>query len=657
MTRSTLIAARLLGLPRPYKRGLQACVDFLLVSASVYLAYVLRLESWTPREPAHMAIAAMIAAAVAVATFETMGLYRALIRYVDSAQVMPIAAGLGAGIAALAVTGWILELFVPRTVPLLFALVGTALVGGVRLAAQHLLSVAGSIDAQRVAIYGAGSAGRQLFYALRTARDYAPLFYVDDDPSLQGNRVTGLPIFAPKDLTVLTKRYGITRILLAIPSASATRRRQLIGHMSQLGLPVMTVPSLRDIVNGKLSVSALREVNAGDLLGRVPTPPITELIDADIRGKVVMVTGAGGSIGSELCRLAALHRARVLVLYEISEFALYSIESELAKLAAPDSDLAVYAVLGSVRDYGSLLATLRKYSVQTLYHAAAYKHVPLVEANPFEGLLNNSIGTATTVRAARDAGSVESFVLISTDKAVRPTNIMGASKRLAELICQDAGRHGSKPCFSMVRFGNVLDSSGSVVPLFRSQIKAGGPVTVTHPEITRFFMSIREAAELVIQAGAMRRNGEVFVLDMGTPVRIVDLARSMIVLSGHSVQDETQPDGDIEIRFTGLRPGEKLYEELLIGGGDVTETAHPRIRACRELFLSHSELSAALAELEEAVRMADRVGLENLLKRLPLGYRPSTSTDPSQETDQQHQAQPPDLNGSAPEMMSAPREP
>lgn len=616
---ASAIVTRLLLLPRPVKRRLQAFADFALIALSVYLAYVLRLESWAPREPAHMAIAATVAAAAAVATFEKMGLYRALVRYAGSAQLEPILAGLVSAIVTLAIAGWILELFVPRTVPLLFALVGLTLIGGLRLLLRRMLQRFGSAAARRVAIYGAGSAGRQLALALLSTSDYAPVIFVDDDDSLRGSSVMGLPIFDPSALAELVARYEIDRVLLAVPSAGPKRRREIIARLSKLPVSVLTVPSVKDIVSGRLSVSALREVSPGDLLGRVPIPPSTELIGADIRGRVVMVTGAGGSIGSELCRLAVMNGSRELVLYENSEFALYSIDAELAILNRQRSEpCIIHAVLGSIRDQRKLESAVRDHAVETIYHAAAYKHVPLVEGNPFEGILNNSFGTALVAQVAERL-QVKSFVLVSTDKAVRPTSVMGASKRLAELICQDLGQRSATTCFSMVRFGNVLDSSGSVVPLFRGQIRNGGPVTVTHPEVTRYFMTIREAAELVIQAGAMAKGGEVFVLDMGTPIRIADLARSMILLSGHSVRDDSNPDGDIEIAYTGLRPGEKLYEELVIGT-NVQPTAHPRISASQEAFLSQTELAENLMVLEAIVLTQNRARLDELLHCLPLGY-------------------------------------
>lgn len=621
MSRLHADLARLILLRRPVKRRLLAAADFLLVCVSVYLAYVLRLESWTPRDPSHMVIVAVIAAAAAVAAFEWAGLYRAMVRYIGSPQVGPILTGIAAAIVALAIAGWVFELFVPRTVPFLFTLVAISLIVGLRLLAQRILLAADPRQGLRVAIYGAGAAGRQLSYALLSTREYAPVFFVDDDPSLHRSSVMGLPIFSPASLAELIPAYGIKRILLAVPSASPTRRRELVLALSQLPAQVLTVPSVSAIVSGSASIESLRQVTPADLLGRPAVPPSSQLMDADIRGKAVMVTGAGGTIGSELSRLVLEHDARMLLLYELSEFALYSINSELENAQRRGgSSCSVQAVLGSVRDRDRVRALIEKHGIETIYHAAAYKHVPLVEANAFEGLLNNCLGTAVVAEAANDLG-VGKFVLISTDKAVRPTSVMGASKRLAELVCQDLGVRSSRTCFTMVRFGNVLDSSGSVVPLFRQQIKDGGPVTVTHPEITRYFMTIHEAAELVIQAGAMAKGGEVFVLDMGSPIRIADLARSMILLSGHNVKGDASGTGDIEIRFSGLRPGEKLHEELLIGT-DVVPTMHPRISASKEKLLSRTELSAALAELVSLAADADADRLKTLLCRLPLDYAP-----------------------------------
>ncbi len=618
--RSRELHVRLLRLSRPTKRLFQVLSDFLLLMLALYLAYVLRMETWLPREPAHIAVTGVIAAAVGVATFERTGLYKAVVRYMGMRQLPAVAWGLAAAVAALAFAGWVLGLFVPRSVPPLFVVMALMLIAGSRLMARHFLLQTDEGNRTRVAVYGAGSAGRQVVVALLSGSEYTPTLFVDDNPSLQRSSVLGLPVFDPADLPRLVQDHDIGRVLFAVPSASARRRGEILDRIVTLPVPVLTVPGVNDIVSGRLSITALRHVAVGDLLGRERVLPLPEWMDADLRDKVVMVTGAGGSIGSELCRLALERQPEALVLYELSEFALYQIEAELgaSKLKQGFATL-IHAVLGSVQDEQKLSDVVRSHAVSTLYHAAAYKHVPLVEQNASEGLLNNTFGTDTAARVAVACG-VKTFILISTDKAVRPTNVMGASKRLAELVCQELGHRQSATRFSMVRFGNVLDSSGSVVPLFREQIRAGGPVTVTHPEITRYFMTIREAAELVIQAGAMAKGGEVFVLDMGEPVRIVDLARRMIQLSGYSVRDAAQPDGDIAIEYVGLRPGEKLYEELLIGE-NVSPTAHPRIMACHEMFLDESTLAETLLRLRTACVARQATQIKQLLAELPIQYR------------------------------------
>lgn len=479
---------------------------------------------------------------------------------------------------------------------------------------------------EKVIIFGAGAAGAQLAISLQGADDFVPVAMVDDDPILYGKMVKGLTVYPTSQIESLTKKTGATRILLAIPAAGHRRRRRVLERLSKFPLHVQTVPDIKHIISGKARVDDIRDVDVKDLLGRDPVPPIPELFDACIKGKNVMVTGAGGSIGSELCRqILKLEPAR-LILFELSEAALYAVDQNIRKLACKrHSRCEVVALLGSVHHENRIREVMKTFRIQTVYHAAAYKHVPIVEQNLFEGIHNNVFGAFHTMRAAIDGG-VETFVLVSTDKAVNPTSVMGATKRFAELVLQayNTREHNTRMC--MVRFGNVLESSGSVVPLFREQIRAGGPVTVTHRDIIRYFMTIPEAAQLVIQAGSMARGGDVFVLDMGKPVRIHDLAHRMINLMGLTVREETNPDGDIEIQYIGLRPAEKLYEELLIGA-NVTGTEHPRILRADEEFLSFDALSRLLEELNAASQALDYDKARNILLSAVKEYEPPNGID------------------------------
>jgi FlaA1/EpsC-like NDP-sugar epimerase len=470
-----------------------------------------------------------------------------------------------------------------------------------------------------VLIYGAGESGRQLLTALNHGDQYRAVAFVDDNPGLQRSVINGLQVARPEDMEQLIAAHDITQVLLAIPSASPDRRKEIINSLVGLPVYVRTVPKINELVAGRASVNQIRDVDLDDLLGREPVPPHPELIDRCITGKVVMVTGAGGSIGSELCRQILMSGPRELVLLDNSEYALYNIERELRELidtAGVDADMV--ALLGSVQDERRLESIYRTFDVQTVYHAAAYKHVPIVEYNIAEGVANNVFGTWYAAEAARKAG-VETFVLVSTDKAVRPTNIMGASKRFAEMILQGLAKNGPRTRFCMVRFGNVLGSSGSVVPLFREQIEAGGPVTVTHPEVSRYFMSITEAAQLVLQASAMGTGGDVFVLDMGEPVRIVDLARRMIRLSGYEMNHDTHVGEHIDVEFIGLRPGEKLHEELLLGS-NVAGTGHPMIMRAEEECLPYEQMHAKLMELMHYCDSLDCTGITSVLNDAVSGF-------------------------------------
>ncbi|MDO9536512.1 MAG: nucleoside-diphosphate sugar epimerase/dehydratase, partial [Bacillota bacterium] len=512
-------------------------------------------------------------------------------------------------------------LTMPRSVPLVAGFFAFIWVWASRSIIRAILMRMLGLNLQKkpLLIYGAGSAGRQFVAAAMQAPDYRPIAFLDDSNELVGSTVQGLPVFAGKRAAELVQRYRARDIIIALPSASRARRKEVLDRLAPLPVHVRVLPPLDRMMRGDIKFTDIQEVDIADLLGRDPVPPVPELLHRDILNKSVLVTGAGGSIGAELCRQILGVRPKRLVLVEQSEFALYQINNEL-QLHFPY--IEILPILGSVMDGERMQRLLTRHQVDTVYHAAAYKHVPLVEANPFEGVRNNAIGTYRTARAALQAG-VSKFVLISTDKAVRPTNIMGASKRLAELSLQALNISADdKTCFTMVRFGNVLGSSGSVVPLFRKQLAAGGPITVTHPEVTRYFMTIPEAAQLVIQAGAMSTCGDVFVLDMGDSVRIVDLARKMIHLSGMTERTADNPSGDIEIAYTGLRPGEKLYEELLIGDSNVEGSCHSRIMKAFEAHKTLEEMEAIFEEIERLAKVRDTVGLKKLLLWHVEGYKP-----------------------------------
>ena len=549
------------------------------------------------------------------------GLYRTVVRYID----LRVLAASSASLAAVVLLVFSLALFfqvqvVPRSALLIFWFVAFAYVVTSRFVARALLRRGlkhGGRPRMRTAIYGAGNAGAQLAHTMQISTEYQAVCFLDDRRDLQGKTVAGLRVFSPDDLAEVMFRFEVAQIVVAIPSASTAQKRRLIQRVEGAGLPVKILPGLFELVNGQAGVSDLREVDVADLLGRDAVPPNPALFSRNITGKVVLVTGAGGSIGSELCRQILTQQPKRLVLLDHSEFALYTIHQELQHAVRRTE---VVACLGSVLDEALMRSLLQAHAVQTIYHAAAYKHVPIVEGNVQPGLRNNVFGTWNLARAAAEAG-VDTCILVSTDKAVRPTNVMGASKRVAELVFQAAAlRSSGRTVFSMVRFGNVLGSSGSVVPLFRSQIKAGGPITITHPDIIRYFMLIPEAAQLVIQAGAMARGGEVFVLDMGEPVRIADLARSMIRLSGLTERTAENPDGEIEIKAVGLRPGEKLFEELLIGN-DVIPSGHPRIMCARERHIEAALLDKMLQSLHQACESNDAESMLRQVRNLVPEYR------------------------------------
>jgi FlaA1/EpsC-like NDP-sugar epimerase len=510
---------------------------------------------------------------------------------------------------------------VPPEVFIIYAVIATLYAGTTRFAARELFRRP-SNSSQPVAIYGAGAVGAQLCSALSGRGQFRVAAFIDDSAGMQGARVYGIPVFSPDQLPEIRRKFGINVVLLALPSASRRRRTAIVDQLTPMGFKVQTVPNITEIISGQSRVEEVRDIDVHDLLGRDPVPPNQALLGACIRGKSILVTGAGGSIGSELCRQIIDLAPRRLVLLEVSELALYEIERELRSLNARlGNRIELVALLGNAHHKHRVREIMTTFGIQTVYHAAAYKHVPIVEHNMIEGIYNNIFATYNTAEAAMEC-RVETFVLISTDKAVNPTNVMGCTKRVAEMVLQGLQQRGANTRFCMVRFGNVLESSGSVVPLFREQIREGGPVTVTHPDVIRYFMTIPEAAGLVIQAGSMGSGGDVFVLDMGSPVRIADLARRMIQLAGYSVREEKNPDGDIEIRFTGLRPAEKLFEELLIGK-NVTGTEHPRILRAMEHSLTWDQMRHVLDDLAGCSMRFDCERAREILMRAVPEYRPA----------------------------------
>ncbi len=614
-------------LPRGLKRLLIMASDLALVPLALWAAFALRLGQFTPDLRQFWWLFVLLPA-FTVPVFALLGCYRIVIRYMAPHALLMLVKGVTLSTLIMAAATLLISRDgFPRSVLPLYWLLALASVGGSRylgwLGLQWLSRKAS--DKRAVIVYGAGDAGARLVAALAAGHDYRPVALVDDNPALHGNVVSGVRVYSPDELDRLIAEFGVSHVLLALPSIDQSRRRRILQRLEAYPVHVKTIPGLNELLSGRAQLDHLRELDLEDLLEREPVVPDPALLERCVRDKSVLVTGAGGSIGSELCRQIVRLRPRRLVLLDLSEYGLYRIERELRPML--DGTVELVPLLGNTLNRRHLREIMRRFQVQTVYHAAAYKHVPIVEQNILEGAYNNVFGTVYAAQAAQESG-VETFVLISTDKAVRPTNVMGASKRLAELALQGLAQlNGVRTRFCMVRFGNVLGSSGSVVPLFREQIRMGGPVTVTHPEITRYFMTIPEAAALVIQAGAMAEGGDVFVLDMGAPVKIVDLARKMIHLAGHTVRDERNPGGDIEIRYTGLRPGEKLYEELLIGD-NVTGTQHPMIMRAIEFSLPWREVERLLARLSDAFERFDCAEVHNVLTEAVSGF---VSSGPSQD--------------------------
>ena len=636
---------KLLSLSRGNKRALVVTLDVVMALVSVWLAFYLRIDQ--TKLPVHQQIYPYaLAPLLAVPIFIALGLYRAIFRYTGLAAMLEI-------VKAIAVYGCLyfalLFIFnwndVPRSLGLIQPLLFLILVGGSRAFARFWLAgTSGKVmrERGRLLIYGAGEAGVQTASALAVSRQFSLQGFIDDDVTKIGGSINGIKIIGLQDVATAIERLGITDILLAIPSLGRSQRNDIITKLRVLPVHVRTLPGMGDLAAGRVTVQDIQELDVEDLLGRAPVPPDRSLLARNLSDKVVLVTGAGGSIGSELCRQIILEKPKQLVLLEHGEFALYSIHGELSGLCKEfELPVDIVPLLASVGNFGRLKEICQTYLPSTVYHAAAYKHVPLVESNPSEGVLNNVFGTLHMARAAM-ASKSSHFVLISTDKAVRPTNVMGATKRMAELVLQAlASRQRlsfylpdgtlspeieNTTTFSMVRFGNVLGSSGSVVPLFRKQLLNGGPITVTHADVTRYFMTIPEAAQLVLQAGAMAEGGDVFVLDMGEPVKILDLAKRMAQLSGQTLRDSQNPNGDIEITIMGLRPGEKLYEELLIGN-DPKPTVHPRIMKANEDTVPWDILVPLLIKLRHAAVQNDTEALKLILTQWVQGYAPASHSE------------------------------
>ncbi|WP_168384762.1 polysaccharide biosynthesis protein [Acinetobacter indicus] len=582
--------------PRLVKLAFLMVLDFCVFPVLLWLCYAIRQFDLGAEVVPNLAFGSVWASVIAVVSLFIFGVYRFIVRTYSELFMVKLGLGTSLTVVGLYALAYFTDAFIPTSIPLMFGFLMFAWVwfsrGFIRFIVRSYLQA--DVQKKRVAIYGAGNAGQQIAAALYNSDEHLPVLFIDDDPSLSGQQLGRLKVYDADSALKLLAKKNVDEILIALPSVGRMRKSEIVKFLEPAHIKITEIPGLTKLVDGEIRVSDIQEVDIIDLLGRDPVPPVPELLAKNIQDKVVMVTGAGGSIGSELCRQIIKNQPQKLVIYELTEFALYSIDKEL-RLA---SNIEIIPILGTVLDQAKLERIIEQYAVQTVYHAAAYKHVPLVECNPIAGLKNNAIGTAFSLNAAVKNG-VETFVLISTDKAVRPTNVMGASKRMAELYCQAMAEAQDQTQISIVRFGNVLGSSGSVVPLFKQQIAKGGPITVTHPDVTRFFMTIPEASQLVIQAGALGHGGDVFLLDMGEPVRIQDLARQMIALSGLKVREADSQDGDIEIQYSGLRPGEKLYEELLIDADNTEVTQHSRILRSYEKMYPLDELLQVFERFNE----------------------------------------------------------
>ena len=616
--------SKILNLKRKTKRIITLVVDSIFILTSFWASLVIRLDNLSAFSyPSYWLVICGLLP-VSLLIFIKLGLYRAVLRYMSSQAVWAVVAGTMLSTAALVLIAFFSSTPVPRTMPLIYCALILLSVGGARLLVRALVTQFTGVNKLPVVVYGAGSAGRQLATGIATGSEFYVSAFIDDDASKYGSVIQGIPVVSLVELRSLVDANKASKVLLALPSATRSQRNRIITSLEKYQVEVQTIPGFKDVIEGNSNLSEFVDVEIEDLLGREPVTPLPQLMAQNITGKSVMVSGAGGSIGSELCRQIIKFKPTKLVLFEQSEFALYEIEKELSEYIFKNGlKIQLFPLIGSVQRINRVENIMKAFDIKTIYHAAAYKHVPLVEHNVVEGIRNNVFGTYYTARAAINA-KVETFVLVSTDKAVRPTNVMGASKRMAEFVLQALSQasFNEQTRFCMVRFGNVLGSSGSVLPLFRRQIKEGGPITLTHEDITRYFMTNPEAAQLVIQAGAMGKGGDVFVLDMGESVKIKDLAEKLIRLSGLEIKSEANPDGDIAIEYTGLRPGEKLFEELLIGD-NVHETFHERIMTANEAMLTWEDLEPMLDNLYKLCNTFDHEGIREILLKAPTGFNPT----------------------------------
>jgi FlaA1/EpsC-like NDP-sugar epimerase len=612
-------------IPASIKLLIAISFDLVALTISFYFAYIIRLGFDNVQISWHENMDFIAVVTSTIALFYIFDVYNSVVRFFNAKAFLKIQLLLIIASIVLYLTGFIFDAFVPRSVPIVFLVLASVQIAGARALFGIITKKHWFDEREGVVIYGASSAGRQLFHALSQGSKYQPMAFLDEKKRYVGRSVLGLKIHPYQNIDKLIKKHGQFKILIAIPQIDPIRLKQIVDKLEPYALELLTIPNLSDIVSGKRSIDELREVSVEELLGRKPVKPIAELLSANITDKVVMVSGAGGSIGKELCRQIVINKPKELILLDVSEALLYEVHLELSEaLKANSNSLVIKPLIGNVQNGRLMNHILHKNKVQTIYHTAAYKHVPMVESNVIAGVTNNVLGTHEIAQAAIDC-EVETFVLISTDKAVRPTNVMGATKRLAELILQGFAQKDHNTRFAMVRFGNVLGSSGSVVPLFKKQIKRGGPITITHPDIIRYFMTIPEAAQLVIQAGAMGTGGDVFVLDMGNPVKIVDLAYKMTHLMGLTIKDDENPTGDIAIHYSGLRPGEKLYEELLISD-NAKKTKHQRILTANEHSLPWRDVEKIISTLKAAIGDEDEAHIRQLLIDAPLSYQPSPNT-------------------------------
>lgn len=623
----------LLDMDRRNKRILQVLFDSIIIVGCYVVAMALRLDGFEFIQLTNVWTVLLIVLPFTIFLFIRFGLYRAVLRYISSRSLQTIGYCVFVSSVTMYLTDQVLILPVPRSVPIIYMFLLFCAVGGSRFLWRALYLLRTKKQKDCVVIYGAGKTGRQLLDSIRYADDYNVVGFLDDNKRLHGQVMGSVKIYNPDSLATLKEKFNIKAILIAIPGATRNQKQKIVSKIEKYSLKLHSIPAIDDLISGKAQINELKDVQVDEVLGRDRVPPKYDLLRKGVHNKIVLITGAGGSIGSELCRHVLLNNPKTILLLDVSEYALYQIQIELEQMA---EDINLVPILGSVQNKAFLKSIFKSYHVDTVYHAAAYKHVPLVEQNIVEAIRNNVFGTLNLIETAISA-QVRAITLISTDKAVRPTNFMGASKRVAELICQVKAEKQMETLISIVRFGNVLGSSGSVIPLFKQQIKSGGPVTVTHPDVTRFFMTISEAAQLVIQAGAMAKGGDVFVLDMGKPVRIASLAERMIRLHGFIPYFEDSSSDDIEnadicIKFTGLRPGEKLYEELLIEASHIG-TPHPRIMSASEISIAAEELESNLAAIKKACEAFDIVQITEILMSMPLEFTPDSNSIGLSKTD------------------------